>query len=180
MASAEELIREAQFAFHNVGPGSTDDKRNRARAKKFAKRVLRRYPVSPEAQQARAILSQLDVEYALATDTNLVSGKKHSPAPALIQSVSSSSEARTFVTHDGNSDWKDLWQLFSELPQLQKKILSFVLTFIVLFLVFTPFLFVFLIILFIKRDALRDLLHKVLVSMHPDAAKNRRRLKRTR
>tara|TARA_R110002096_G_scaffold29497_12_gene88761 strand:+ start:4167 stop:4706 length:540 start_codon:yes stop_codon:yes gene_type:complete len=179
MASAEELIREAQFAFHNVGPGSTDEKRNRARAKKFAKRVLRRYPVSPEAQQARAILAQLDVEYAIAADTSAVSQKKHRLAPALSQSAAAS-EARTFVTQDGDSSWGHLWQLFSELPQLQKKVLLSVLTLFVLFVVFTPFLFVFLIILFVKRDAMRDLLHKVLVSMHPDAAKHRRRRKRTR
>lgn len=180
MASAEELIREAQFAFHNVGPGSTDEARNRARAKRFARRILRQYPTSSEAQQARAILSQLDMEYALSADTSSVSQKKHSPAPALMPSKSSPGDVTTLASETGDSGWKQLWQLFSELPRLKRKVLVSVLMLLVLFLAFTPFLYVFLIILFIKRDALREQLHKGLASMHPDAAQHRQGRKRIR
>lgn len=179
MASAEELIREAQFAFHNVGPGSTDEKRNRARAKRFARRILRQYPVSAEAQQARAILSQLDMEYALAADTSSVGRSTPSPAPAPMPARSPHDD-RSFTAEAGDASWKQLWQLFSELPPLQRKVLVSVLVLILLFIAFTPFLFVFLIILLIKRDALRDLLHKGLVSMHPGAVQHRRGRKQIR
>ena len=63
MADADETIREAQYAFHNIGPGSADERKYRARAKKFAKRVIRKYPASIEASRARAILDALDVSY---------------------------------------------------------------------------------------------------------------------
>lgn len=173
MASAEELIREAQFAFHNVGPGSTDEKRNRALAKKFAMRVLRKYPVSAEAEQARAILSQLKIEYALAADTAPVARQTQQPDAIVPQATAD--DGRAFAIQGGDSRWMDVWQQFSDLPKLQKNIIWSVLIFLLFFFAFTPFLFIFLILLLTKRDALRDLLHKALVSMHPDAPGNRRR-----
>ena len=61
MATAGELIREAQFAVQNVSPGSADEKKYIARAQKYAKRVLRKYPRSIEAVQAREMLGHLGV-----------------------------------------------------------------------------------------------------------------------
>jgi hypothetical protein len=64
VAGAGETLREAQYAFRNISHGSTDERKYRARAKKYAKRVIRKYPASIEAPQARAILDALDVSYA--------------------------------------------------------------------------------------------------------------------
>lgn len=66
-----------------------------------------------------------------------------------------------------DTDWRSLWQLFLRLPHLQKRILIFVLIFIALFTAFTPFVLVFAFLLLVKRAAVKQLLHKVLVSLHP-------------
>ena len=68
-----------------------------------------------------------------------------------------------------NTDWKSLWLLFTALSYLQKRILVFVLLFIALFVAFTPFVLIFAFLLFIKRDAIRPLVHRILVAMNPDA-----------
>lgn len=63
MSDAAELLREAQFAFHNIGIGSTSERRYRMQAKHFAKRILRSYPATMEAREAREILRRLLERY---------------------------------------------------------------------------------------------------------------------
>lgn len=59
MPDANELLREAQYAFQNVSHGSTDSKKHAAEAKSLARRILRKYPDSREVAAARSILEQL-------------------------------------------------------------------------------------------------------------------------
>jgi hypothetical protein len=56
---ADELLREAQYAFQNVSHGATDSKKYAAKAKSFSRRILRKYPDSQEAIAARSILEKL-------------------------------------------------------------------------------------------------------------------------
>ena len=65
MADAGELLREAQYTFHNVSHGeSPDNRRNTARAKSLAHKIIRKFPTSAEADQARQILDRLDPDSA--------------------------------------------------------------------------------------------------------------------
>ena len=68
MASAEQLLNEAHFAFASISYGeSLANKRNAARAKALCRKIMRRYPSSMEASEARAILRRLGVESYVST-----------------------------------------------------------------------------------------------------------------
>lgn len=61
MADAGELLRSAQYAFHNITHGeSPDNRKNKAHAKSLAQRIIRKFPTSIEAGQAHEILEKLD------------------------------------------------------------------------------------------------------------------------
>lgn len=62
--TVEELLREAQYQFHNVGYGDTrENKRRRARAVSLAKKVIRKSPASSEARQANDLLIRMSGEH---------------------------------------------------------------------------------------------------------------------
>ena len=63
MASAEQLLNEAQYAFQSVGYGeSRDNKRNASRAASLCKKIIRKFPTSSYAAEAHAILRRLGEE----------------------------------------------------------------------------------------------------------------------
>ena len=63
MASAENLLHEAQYAFQSISFGDTrENRKNAARAKSLAMRIIRRFPASSEASGAHAILRRLGEE----------------------------------------------------------------------------------------------------------------------
>lgn len=63
MASAERLLNEAQYAFNNIGPGgSRDDRRNASRASSLARKIIRKFPASTEAEVAHSLLRRLGEE----------------------------------------------------------------------------------------------------------------------
>jgi hypothetical protein len=60
MASAEQLLNEAQYAFQCITAGeSRDNRRNAARAKSFCRKIFRKYPGSSEAMVAHGIMMRL-------------------------------------------------------------------------------------------------------------------------
>ena len=126
-------------------------------------RVLRQYPVSIEAEQARTILDGLKIKVDdtparfVTTHTHDTRNKKLAKPP------------ERPGREPAETEWKALWQQFGRLPYLQKRILMFVLMFIVLIAVFTPFLWVFAFLILVKRTAVKQLLHKVLLSLDPEA-----------
>lgn len=126
-------------------------------------RILRQYPVSIEAEQARSILDGLKVDDAPPRFVKTHTHDSRSEKLAKLPEKPGREAAET--------EWKTLWQLFTRLPHLQKRILSFVLMFIVLFAVFTPFLWVFAFLILVKRTAVKQLLHKALLSMSPGASR---------
>jgi hypothetical protein len=68
MASAERLLNEAHYAFASISYGeSLANKRHAARAKSLCRKIMRRYPTSMEAREARAILRRLGEESYVST-----------------------------------------------------------------------------------------------------------------
>lgn len=65
MADAGELMRDAQYAFHNITHGeSRGNRKNTSRAKTLARKIIRKFPSSIEAGQAQQILDRLDPDSA--------------------------------------------------------------------------------------------------------------------
>jgi len=139
VVSADELIREAQHAFRNISHGSTDERKYRARAMRYAKRVIRKYPTSIEASQARTILRQLDeyVEIAppppLAIQTEskaaIEFSKDHARDSGHTANVSRAPVVTNALFQNAavSEDWKDLLRRFVQLPSAKKKFLGFIL-----------------------------------------------------
>jgi hypothetical protein len=75
MATAEQLLHEAQYAFQCISFGeSRDNTRNRARAKSLSMKIIRKYPATMEAGEAHAILRRLGEE---AYTSNLAVRHRH-------------------------------------------------------------------------------------------------------
>ena len=63
MATAEQMLNEAQYAFANITFGeSFTNARHAARAKSLARKIIRKFPATMEASEARAILRRLGEE----------------------------------------------------------------------------------------------------------------------
>jgi hypothetical protein len=63
MASAEQLLNEAQYAFQSISSGqSPGNKRNASRATSLCKKIIRKFPTSSYAAEAHAILRRLGEE----------------------------------------------------------------------------------------------------------------------
>ena len=63
MASAEQFLNEAQYAFQNISSGeSPDNRRNASRARSLCRKIIRKFPTSTEAGSAHAILRRLGDE----------------------------------------------------------------------------------------------------------------------
>ena len=63
MASAEQLLNEAQYALHSINSGeSRDNGRNASRARALSKKIIRKFPTSTEANSAHSILRRLGDE----------------------------------------------------------------------------------------------------------------------
>lgn len=61
MANADELLRDAQYAFQSISFGNTRENRAfRARAKSAARKIIRKFPDSFEVGQAQVILNKLE------------------------------------------------------------------------------------------------------------------------
>ena len=60
MASAEQLLHEAQYAFSCITYGeSRQNRRNASRASSLCKKIIRKYPGTMEASEADAILKRM-------------------------------------------------------------------------------------------------------------------------
>ena len=63
MATAEQMLNEAQYAFANITFGeSLANARHAARAKSLARKIIRKFPATMEASEAHAILRRLGEE----------------------------------------------------------------------------------------------------------------------
>lgn len=133
MANADELLREAQYAFQSITYGeSFANKRNAAKATALCRKIIRKYPRSMEATEAYALLRRLGMEeYSSKMGVqhrHVTQEQHHRPAAG---EITPAREQRFAV--DGEPevlDWAGIARWFFNLP---KTILIFII-FIGLFL----------------------------------------------
>ncbi len=166
--SVEELLRDAQHAYRNISPGSTDEKKYAANAKRLALRIIRKSPNSIEGTQARQIL------YGLGSDATLTKPKNlsHEPHPSQPRDVTHSTHAVAPVDPQSGGDerptedsWANIWQLFSTLSDGKKKVLVVALIFAVLFIGFTPFLLFFFVFYAFQAGAIKKHIRQLLTAL---------------
>jgi len=110
MASAEQLLNEAQYAFQSISSGeSRDNRRNASRANSLCKKIIRKFPTSSEAVSAHGILRRLGDE---AYTSNLDSQHQHSAEHTFYEAPSPASQQR-FTQGDEIVvlDWRGLINL---------------------------------------------------------------------
>jgi len=110
MASAEQLLNEAQYAFHSINSGeSRDNRRNASRAKSLCRKIIRKFPTSTEAAAAHGILRRLGDE---AYTSNLDAQHRHSTEHTFYEAPSPASQQR-FTQGDETValDWRGLLNL---------------------------------------------------------------------
>ena len=110
MASAEQLLNEAQYAFHSINSGvSRDNRRNASRARSLCRKIIRKFPTSTEAAAAHGILRRLGDE---AYTSNLDSQHRHSTEHTFHEAPSPASQQR-FAQGDETVvvDWRGLLNL---------------------------------------------------------------------
>ena len=163
MASADELIREAQYAFRNISHGSTDEKKYRAKATKYANQVIRKYPTSIEASQARSILNQMNIPVVALSippvPTNAAADfeKSHSQSSGHTTSLSRTPASLEAALQQSGvaEDWRDLIRRLMNLPPGKKKTIGIVVLLAVVFsFPFGIFIFAGLVIFYAVQPAL--------------------------
>lgn len=125
MADAGELLRDAQYAFYNITHGeSPDNRKNKARAKSLARKIIRKFPTSAEADQAHQILEKMDPN----TSTQSMLRLSEHPFDPLDQ------HDRPHQTDDGrtparesadpvNRDWKKLLLELTHIRSFERNVL---------------------------------------------------------
>lgn len=146
MASADELMREAQYTFQNISYGdSPDNRKNSARAMSLATKVLRKYPTSPEATVARSILSRLgDEAYVMKFKNQHVHATRtenlHTHSDIEPQAVGLTEQFGSVRGKAERLDWQRLIARIFKLPKIALIMFVFAGTF--LFGIFGPLLFI--------------------------------------
>lgn len=161
MASADELMREAQYAFQNISFGdSPDNRKNSARALSLATKVLRKYPSSPEATVARSILWRLgDEAYVKKFNEQHIHAVTvegaHAHSYAELRSAAAEEPIGSVRGGTERLDWQRLTERIFRLPKTALIMFVFAGTF--LFGIFGPLLFIPLAMLVIFVTPLRAL-----------------------
>ena len=141
MATAEHLLHEAQYAFHSISYGqSRENRRNAARAKSLCMKIIRKYPIGMEADEAHAILRRLGEEaYSskLAVQHRHISqAAHHQPQPK----DRASQQALAGTNNVEELNWSALVASIFKMPKVALAMLVFAGFFF--FGIFGPFLFV--------------------------------------
>jgi hypothetical protein len=156
MASAERLLNEAHYAFARISYGeSLANKRHAARAKSLCRKILRRYPESMEASEARAILKRLGEESYVST---LPVAHRHMTQTA--HDIGRKSRARTTTVSASTGspafDWSGLIAVILMTPKIVLGILGAVG--FALFALFGPIVLVALVALVVLTGPFRSVL----------------------
>jgi len=155
MASAEQLLQEAQYAFASISFGeSLNNTRNALRAKSLCRKIIRRFPTTMEAQEARAILQRLGEEAYTAQMPNrhVHNSQRQQVQPPPVDIAGSARGAG-----QGEAlNWAGLLGLVFGVP---KALLFIIFAFgFVLFSIFGPFLVLPLIALVLFTGPMRSML----------------------
>jgi hypothetical protein len=155
MASVEQLLNEAQYAFQRINSGkSRDNRRNASRARSLCRKIIRKFPTRTEAHSAHAILKRLGDE---AYSSNLGSQHRHS-AEHVSREVASPPFQQRHTQGDETVvlDWGGLLHLIFNASKLSLAVAAFVA--IVLFAILGPFLLFPLIVLILFTGRFQQLL----------------------
>jgi type IV secretory pathway VirB2 component (pilin) len=130
MASAERLLNEAQYAYNSVGPGnSRSDRRNASRAKSLARKIIRRYPTSTEAEEAHSLLRRLGDEaflpqlpvvhrHANHDQSHRKPERSQAATPAVMRSRGASTSQAPGFEDTVSLDWAGLLSLLFATPKV--------------------------------------------------------------
>lgn len=157
MASAEQLLHEAQYAFQSISFGeSRANNRNRSRAMSLCKKIIRRYPATMEAAEAHAVLRRLGEEaYSSKMRKQHVhtSEAEHhqatKPKPDPVIQLTEGAEMEAF-------NWAGLMSLLSMMPKYVFGIIG--LAGVFLFGILGPFIFLPLLALVLFTGPFRQML----------------------
>ena len=183
MASPEKLLLEAEYAFRNITPGSIDEKKFTAAAKRYASRLVRKCPASQEFEQAHGILRRLGVGHSAVkprSGPRPRPGQPFSPRPHADHTPQAphrhSAEQREAIAKvlartkkrlgrgaraTQDDSWKNIWRIFLGLSYSEKKILTFLSIFLFAIIAFTPFLLVFFLYYAAQPASIRKHLHRI-------------------
>jgi hypothetical protein len=144
MASAEQLLNEAQYAFQSISSGqSPDNKRNASRASSLCKKIIRKFPTTSYAAEAHAILrrigeeaysSHLGVEHRHTTQA-----KHHTALTSMPKPKSKSLVSPTRHDEIVPFDWAGLLAVILVTSKTVLAVIAFFVVF--LFGIFGPFMF---------------------------------------
>lgn len=124
MAIAEQLLHEAQFAFHNISFGeSRANRRNAAKARSLSMKILRKFPGTMEAREAHALLMRLgDVAFtsALSLRHRHITQEEHHRMPAATISPSARNDMRVRAATGtvDTLDWSGLLAVIFAMPKV--------------------------------------------------------------
>lgn len=156
MASAEHLLNEAQYAFANISYGeSLSNKRHAARARALSRKIIRRFPGSMEASEARAILRRMGEDSFVAP----MPDRQRHMTRTRHQLGRDETVARNRVAETGHPpvfDWDGLLAVLIMTPKVVLGVLGAVL--FALFALLGPFLFLALLALVIFTGPFRSML----------------------
>jgi ABC-type nickel/cobalt efflux system permease component RcnA len=125
MASAEQLLHEAQYAFQCISYGeSRDNRRNASRARKLSRKIIRRFPESTEAAEALAILRRLGDE---AYTSQLARQHRHESQATHHRAADPAPQPRLAFTNDTEVERLNWGGLISLLFALPKFVLALVI-----------------------------------------------------
>jgi hypothetical protein len=161
MASAEQLLNEAQYAFLSISSGeSPGNRRNASRATSFCKKIIRKFPTSSYAAEAHAILRRLGEEAYLshiAIEHRHIAPSKHHTAPTPTLKTTPKHQAR--ATRYGETvpfDWAGLMAVILVTSKTVLAVIAFFVIF--LFGIFGPFMLLALIALMFLTGPFRQLM----------------------
>jgi hypothetical protein len=138
MASAEQLLNDAQYAFQSISVGDTrENRRNAALAKSLCKKIFRKYPGTSEAVVAHGIMMRLGEE---SFGSRLAVEHQHESHATAHDSRSSVPRA-AFTPNDEivPFDWNGLFLVIKNTPRTVTGVLLFVVA--ILFGFFGAFVF---------------------------------------
>ena len=157
MATPEQLLHEAQYAFLSISAGETrQNKRNAARARSLSRKIIRNHPASMEAKEALAILRRLGDE---AYESAMGSRHRHITEEEHHRSLPPDPQPQPFTSVDGNTEalnWRGLIAWLFELPKAVLWLVA--ITGFFLFAFFGPLLIFALIVIALLTGPLKHML----------------------
>ena len=144
MASAEQLLNEAQYAFQSISSGqSPDNKRNTSRASSLCKKIIRKFPTSSYAAEAHAILRRLGEEayssHLSVEHRHTTQAKHHTALTPMPKSKSKPLVSPTRHDEMVPFDWAGLLAVILVTSKTVLAVIAFFVVF--LFGIFGPFMF---------------------------------------